>query len=115
MLKTGNENQKTTYIKAINDWIKIVNTHTDEKIRKKQTVKEEVRKIQTAEKTWDNLMWHMNNKHSYTFFFFFFFFFIFSEESEEIQIDLSSLNSSSIPSHSVFITLLHPDLRCLEY
>ena len=99
MLKTGNENQKTTYIKAIDDWIKVINTHTDKKIRKKQTVKEEVRKIQTTEKTQDNLMWCMSNKHSYAFFFFMFF-----KESEEIQIDSSSLNSSSIPFHSASIT-----------
>ncbi len=85
MLETGDKDQKTTYIKAIDDWIKVINTHTDEKIRKKQTVKEEVKKIQTAEKTQDNLMWRMSNKHSYTFFSsFFFFFFMFSEESEEI-------------------------------
>ena len=56
MLKTDDKNQKTTYIKTIDDWIKVINTHTDKKIRKKQTVKEEVRKIQTAEKTQDNLM-----------------------------------------------------------
>ena len=103
MLKTG-RNQKTTYIKTIDDWIKVINTHTDEKIRKKQTVKEEVRKIQTAEKTQDNLMQHMGNKHSYAFFFFFFFFFMFFEELEEIWIESSSLNPSSILSHSASIT-----------
>ncbi len=104
MLKTGDKDQKTTYIKTIDDWIKVINTHTDKKSRKKQTVKEEVRKIQTAEKTQDNLMQCMSNKCWYTFFFFFFFFFMFSEESEEIWIDSSSLNSSSIFSHSVSIT-----------
>jgi len=51
MLKTGDKNQKTTYTKAIDDWIKVINTHTDKKTRKKQTAKEEARKIQTTEKT----------------------------------------------------------------
>jgi len=104
MLKTDDKNQKTTYIKTIDDWIKVINTHTDKKIRKKQTVKEEVRKIQTVEKTQDNLMWCMGNKHSYAFFFSFFFFFMFFEESEEIWIDSSSLNPFSILFHSASIT-----------
>jgi hypothetical protein len=111
-VKTDNKDQKTTYIKAIDDWIKVINTHTSEKIRKKQTVKEEVRKIQTTEKTQDNLMQCMSNKRSYTSFSFFFFFFMFFEESEEIWIDLSSLNPSSIPSQCLYhLSTLH----CLQF
>jgi len=119
MLKTGNKDQKTTYIKAIDDWIKVIDTHTDKKTRKKQTVKEEARKIQTAEKTQDNLMQCMGNKCSYTSFFSSFFF-MFFEESEEIQIDSPSLNPPSIPSHSASITLapftaFNLDWRCSKW
>jgi len=103
MLETGDEDQETTYTKAIDDWIKVVDTHTDEKTRKKQTAKEEARKIQTAEKTRDNLMRRMGNKRSYassssssSF--------MSSEEPEEIRIDSPSLNPPSIPSHSASIT-----------
>jgi len=104
MLGTGDEDQETTYTKAIDDWIKVVDTHTGEKTSKKQTAKEEARKIRTAEKTRDNLMRRMGNKRLYASSFSSSSSVVSSEEPEEIRMDSPSLNPPSISSHSASIT-----------
>ncbi len=98
MLETGNKDQESTFTKAIDDWITVVNSHNHDSEKKKKTVKQQVKKIQTEERVRDNLMQHMGHKHSYSFFFSSFI--SFSEDSEKTQTSIPP----SILFCSTFIT-----------
>ena len=86
MLETENKDQKSTFTKAIDDWITVVNSYNHNSEKKKKTVKQQVKKIQTEERVRNNLMQHMSHKHSYSFFFSSFI--SFFEDSEKTQISI---------------------------
>ncbi len=108
MLKTENKDQESTFTKAIDDWITVVNSHNHDSEKKKKTVKQQVKKIQTEERVRNNLMQHMGHKHSY--FFFFSSFISFSEDSEETLTSIPPF----IPFHSTFITSAVSTVFCLK-
>jgi len=97
MLETENEDQESTFTKAIDDWITVVNSHNHDSEKKKETVKQQAKKIQTEERVRDNLMQRMGHKRSYSSFFSSI---SFSEDSEKTQTSIPP----SIPFRSTFIT-----------
>jgi len=109
MLKTGNKDQESTFTKAIDDWITVVNSHNHDSEKKKKTVKQQVKKIQTEERVRDNLMQHMGHKCSY--FFFFSSFILFFEDSEKTQTSIPP----SISFCSIFITSAVFTVFCSEW
>ena len=113
MLKTENEDQKSTFIKAIDDWITVVNSHNHDSEKKKKIVKQQIKKIQTEERVRDNLMQHMGHKCSY--FFFFSSFISFSENLKKTQTSIpSSILFCSTFIISAVFTVFCSEWQCLK-
>ncbi len=53
---TEDKNKESTFIKVIDDWIKIINSHETEIEKKKKLIKKKIRKICKTEKIRDNLI-----------------------------------------------------------
>jgi len=108
MLETGDKDQESTFTKAIDDWITVVNSHNHDSEKKKETAKQQAKKIQTEERVRDNLMQRMGHKHSYSSSFSSFI--SFSEDSEETQTSIPP----SIPFRSTSITSAVSTASCSE-
>jgi len=92
---TEDEDKESTYTKAIDNWIKVINSHGTEVEKKKDLTKKEVRKIRKTEKTRDNLMHRMGKKQNY------FSFSSLSSSDENNNTKEASFNSPAMKSPAV--------------
>lgn len=91
MIGTGDEEDENTYTRALDDWMKVVDTHDNEATKKKDTAKQQANKIQKEEKIRDNLMQRMGKKRSYQ---------TSSESSSESGSEEIEMDSPSLPTQS---------------
>lgn len=64
-LATGDEDKESTFIRAIDEWIQVVDTHNVKTDNKKETAKKVAKKIWKVEKLRDNLLLHFNDKKNF--------------------------------------------------
>lgn len=101
MVGTGDKAQESTFTKAIDDWITVVNSHNGDS-EKKETAEQQAKKIRTEERVGDNVIPRMGHKRPYSS--------SSSENPEETQANIPP----SIPSHSVSITPALSTASCSE-